>query len=187
MKLEVIKDVIGQPYLVVKYSIENRNYTQIFNLIRKLKYYINDDDNFLNIVNNHTKRDGLCQWHITLFNAIECKQYPELLKLEGFEVNDVNLLGVGTISKDNNHTYYIVCESKELIDLYKSKINKNKYLHITIGFTNKDIFNKPKDVSTLLFDKNIIFEQEKFNDDNNTKLKYLHLSNEELKTYLNNI
>ena len=58
MKLHVIKDILGQPYLVVKYSIEYRNYTQIFNLIRKLKYFFNDDDKFLKIVNNDTITHG---------------------------------------------------------------------------------------------------------------------------------
>lgn len=185
MKLEVITDILGQPYLVLKYSIENRNYSHILNLIRKLKQYINNDDLFFKIVNNHTKRDGLCQWHLTVFNAIECRKNPELLKLEGFKVNNIDLLGVGTISKNNNQTYYIICESKELLDLYKSKINKDKYLHITIGFTNKDISNNPKNISTLIFDKNTKFEQESYYD--NDVLNAIHLSREELKTYFDDI
>ena len=80
---------------------------------------------------------------------MECKKYTHLLDYN-YEINDIQLLNIGTISKHNNITFYIVVKSQELNDLLIKENMKNKHFHITLGFKTKDLFHMPKDETTFI-------------------------------------
>jgi hypothetical protein len=61
-------------------------------------------------------------------------------------IDDLIMEGIGSISKHELTTYYIVCKSNKINDLRKSYNLNEKDLHITIGFTHKDLFHDRKNI-----------------------------------------
>lgn len=59
-------------------------------------------------------------------------------------------IGLGKQAKDSNEVYYAVIKWPEAQELRKEFDLPAKDLHVTIGFWEKDIFNVPKDESTLV-------------------------------------
>jgi hypothetical protein len=67
-----------------------------------------------------------------------------------YEIDDLQMLGVGKAESKGNTSYFIVCESDKL-DAVRTRFELTKQdFHITIGFDKKDVFGVVKDKSSLL-------------------------------------
>ena len=61
-----------------------------------------------------------------------------------YPVEDLDLLGVGMASKNDNTAYFIVCQSDSL-DAIRTRFNLTKQdFHVTLGFDKKDVFSVRK-------------------------------------------
>ena len=61
-----------------------------------------------------------------------------------YEIDDLNMLGVGSAKKETNAAYFIVCESDKL-DAIRIRFGLPKQdFHVTIGFNPKDVFGVRK-------------------------------------------
>ena len=103
---------------------------------------------------NQQRRDHSTH-HMTVVNPLELPKIEpqELKKLERFVGYPVciNIFGIGTIKEDDNETYFLVCQCPETTNMRKMLNLSPQDFHITIGFKTEDIFDQPKDKSTLIF------------------------------------
>jgi hypothetical protein len=142
-----IKDSIGGYFIGLE--ITNSN---IEPYINELKEILGEDD-FKKYSDLQQKRDR-GRYHLTLINAME---YGRLLKEMGidnfinstdlifkYEIDDLKMLGVGTATKNENRSYFIVCQSDKLNSVRKRYGLDDKDLHITLGFLHKDTFGVRK-------------------------------------------
>jgi hypothetical protein len=61
-----------------------------------------------------------------------------------YEIDDLEMLGIGTASKGDNTTYFIVCNSDKL-DAVRTRCELPKFdFHVTLGFNLKDVFSVRK-------------------------------------------
>lgn len=159
MKLEVIRDILGQPYIAIVFSTSRHNNDFIESYLDRLKQYIlrikyNSIETYNKLLENKEKRDGVGHWHITVFNSMECKKNPKLLEYNGYEINTPNICyGIGTIFKEDKQTFYLVIDNNEIDQLLELNNLKKKNLHITLGFEPKDLFHYPKMRSTLIIEE----------------------------------
>lgn len=101
------------------------------------------------------------KYHITIFNAAECAKFPSLLiNATGLLVKDssITFKGIGSISQDDMTTYFIVVYSPVINKLRTDANLPEKDLHITIGFTHKDLFKSRKNEPNLIqFNSSILY------------------------------
>ncbi len=152
MKLKKIYDVLKQPYLAVELHSGDIEFLSLFGMIGELRKHLGDDK-YNAIYENKVKRDGADTWHITVFNSMECKKSPALLRYAELQVDDVKFHGVGKISKEDKNTYFVVAESKVLDTLRRVESLTKNHFHVTLGFDERDLFHQPKDSSTLFIVK----------------------------------
>lgn len=136
-----LKDNLGINYLGVKI-----NQTEIQNFIDQLKNILGDS--FDEYTSNQKKRD-LDGYHITVINPIEYNTLSDEIGMDKFinsldpvlkaNIDDLRLIGIGGVQKNENTSYFIVVKS-ELLDEVRRKYNlPEKDFHITIGFKHKDV------------------------------------------------
>lgn len=154
IKIELDKS--NQPYLVA--DIDN----EIIDLYNEVfKQIVN---NSYNCIENKKKRDN-GKSHITILTAME---YKELIKNNEYKnmINDIVnqkstfiFSEIGSIEKENNNTYYALCENGYLQQFRKNLNLEEKDFHMTIGFDNKDLFHKRKIKNTKICDFTLIWNQ----------------------------
>lgn len=144
MILGIIKDVTGNDYVGIVYpEYFIKPYDLILEVLLSDKGY--SDEKIKTIMENRIKRDGL-NYHITVLPVGVYKEQNINLK-----VGDIEFLGIGTVSANDNETYYLVVKSQTL-DNYRSGLGlKPIDFHITLGFDKKDVFGKRKNESTLIW------------------------------------
>ncbi len=158
-KCEIIQDSKGNEYLAIDVS----------------KEYCSDYINFIiekgliDEVANKNKRDSN-KHHITLINAA---QWGSLRKkgnistiINEFVGKEFEFLsyGIGHATKAENNSYFVILENKQLQLLRTSLSIGKQDFHITLGFKNKDVFGVPKDIKSLVFSLEEIFNlKEKVN------------------------
>jgi hypothetical protein len=150
MKLKYISkinDVIGNEYLAIKYNSEELSFfvnkwISLFDL--KDKSIL---ENVCEMIGNRHRRDGE-EYHMTIINVM---QYATLNNHVMFsKIDDIEYLGIGTASKNNNITYFIIASSKK-IDNFREENGLEKIdLHITVGFKTKDVFGVDKSENSLI-------------------------------------
>jgi hypothetical protein len=145
MKTSIIKDINGSPYIGI--DILKTHYN-MFGLL--MTWAFNNIDNFIFCNDNLLLRNNN-KYHLTLFNVMECNKSTNLLFYNDININDIKLTGIGSISINDMTTYFIVCKSKKLNTIRKNVNFEIKDLHITIGFTKKDLFHDRKN-NTNIFD-----------------------------------
>lgn len=145
--LTYLKDKIGNNYLGIDLPID-----VVEPYLNELKNHLSAE-NFDIFTKNQQNRDH-GQHHITVINVMD---YNKLAKEWGidkfinslepifhYEIDDLEMLGVGTATKETNQTYFVVCNSEKL-DAIRNRFNLPKHdFHITIGFNPKDVFGVPK-------------------------------------------
>ena len=61
-----------------------------------------------------------------------------------YEIDDLEMLGVGKAEAKGNAAYFVVCQSDKL-DALRDRFELPKQdFHITLGFDKKDVFGVPK-------------------------------------------
>ncbi len=142
-----IKDILGNNYLGI--NIPNGS-IQLF--LNELKEEIGEDD-YEVFTENQQKRDH-DDYHITVMNVAEYNKLSNemgmdvftssLEKVLKYEIDDLKLMGIGTATRNENRTYFIVSNSEKL-DVIRNRFELPKQdFHITIGFKHKDVFGVRK-------------------------------------------
>jgi hypothetical protein len=152
MRIEYIKDINGQNYLAIKVKLSN-----IQPFLDRLESELGED--FLLYTGNQIARDG-GKYHITVINVMDYGRLVKSLGMDKFlsglepileyEIDDLDMLGVGKAESKGNTSYFVVCESDKL-DAVRTRFGLPKQdFHITLGFDKKDVFGVTKDKSSLL-------------------------------------
>lgn len=152
MRIEYIKDINGQNYLAIKVELSN-----IQPFLDRLESELGED--FLLYTGNQIARDG-GKYHITVINVMDYGRLVKSLGMDKFlsalesileyEIDDLDMLGVGKAESKGNTSYFVVCESDKL-DAVRTRFGLPKQdFHITLGFDKKDVFGVTKDKSSLL-------------------------------------
>lgn len=147
--LTYLKDTIGNNYVGI-----NIPEAVVEPHLEKLKEILGEED-FQIFTQNQKNRDH-GRYHITVINVMDCNRLSKEMGMANFvksvelafeyPVEDLELLGLGTASKNDNTAYFIVCSSDSL-DAVRTRFNLNKQdFHTTLGFNTKDVFGVPKNV-----------------------------------------
>lgn len=142
-----LKDSIANNYLGIKFEPG-----VIEPFLKELKEVIGEDD--YKIYTDNQQRRDLGQFNM---NIIEVEEYNKLSDEMGidqfinsldlilkYEIDDLKMMGVGTATKNENRSYFIVCKSDKIDAIRKRYELKEKDLHITIGFKWKDVHGVSK-------------------------------------------
>ena len=141
-----LRDTIGNNYLGIKVP---NDVVELF--LDDLKEILGVD--FDVYTENQQNRDH-GDYHITVINTMDYNRLAKEVGVEKFvnslepilnyEIDDLEMLGVGTAAKGDNRTYFIVCNSDKL-DAVRSRFGLgNQDFHTTLGFKDKDVFGVPK-------------------------------------------
>lgn len=94
-------------------------------------------------------RDRGYRYHFTAVNPDEMKRLHSSATEEPLDFK-LKLLGVGRVQEGENEAWFVVCSSPELSAWREKQGLPPKDLHITLGFSPKDIHSQRKDESTLV-------------------------------------
>jgi len=147
--LTYLKDTIGNNYVGINIPED-----VVQPHIEKLKEILGEEDFEIFTQNQKTRDHG--HYHITVINVMDYNRLSKEMGITNFvqslelifkyEIEDLELLGVGTASKNANTAYFIVCQSDSL-DAIRTRFNLTKQdFHITLGFNAKDVFGVSKNV-----------------------------------------
>ncbi|MGL1959614.1 MAG: hypothetical protein OCD00_20240 [Colwellia sp.] len=107
---------------------------------------------------NQATRDHQ-QFHMTIINPYEYQTMDKnkLVEILGESFNHsfikpltIKLLGVGSASKDDKKTYFVVANSDDGQLIRQVLLLKPKDFHVTLGFNPSDIYGVNKDIKTLI-------------------------------------
>ena len=141
--LTYLKDTIGNNYIGIQ--IPSGVVTPFLN---ELKDIIGEDD-FKSYTENQQKRDD-GHYHITVINVIEYNSLSKSMSIDKFvnslepifkyDIDDLKMMGVGTATKNENRSYFVVCQSDNL-EAIRDRYGLPKLdFHTTLGFKFKDVF-----------------------------------------------
>lgn len=147
--ISYLKDSIGNNYIGIK--IEN---SIVSPFLEKLKDIISESEYEI-YINNQQKRDH-GDYHITVINVIEYNRLSKEMGVDKFvnsledvfdtEIDDLQMLGVGAASKNENTAYFVVCKSDKL-NVIRERYSLPEFdFHVTLGFKWKDVFGVRKNV-----------------------------------------
>jgi len=145
--LTYLKDSIGNNYVGV-----NVPTAVVEPHLERLKEILGEEDYQIFTQNQKNRDHG--HYHITVINVMDCNRLSKEMGMVNFvksveltfqyPIEDLEMLGVGTASKNGNKTYFIVCQSDSL-DAVRTRFNLPKHdFHVTLGFNVKDVFGVPK-------------------------------------------
>ena len=145
--LSFVKDSLGNNYLGIK--LESGHIEPFLN---QLKALLSESD-FIEYTKNQSDRDR-GHFHITVINVMDFNRlsgqigYDKFLtnlnEIFKYPIDDLKMLGVGTAHKNENRTYFIVCQSEKLGEI-RSMFNLPQFdFHVTLGFKWKDVFGVRK-------------------------------------------
>lgn len=141
-----LKDTFGKNYIGVDIPI-----AIIESFLIKLESILGSE--FDTYSDNRKNRDG-DHYHITVINVRDFNMLSKKMGMKDFinslelifkyTIDDIEMLGIGKSSNDENTTYYVVCNSFKL-DAIRDRYNLPKHdFHITLGFDKKDVFGVRK-------------------------------------------
>lgn len=147
--LTYLKDTIGNNYVGI-----NIPEAIVQPHLEKIKEILGEEDFEIFTQNQKTRDHG--HYHITVINVMDCNRLSKEMGMANFvksvelafeyPVEDLEMLGVGMASKNDNKAYFIVCSSDSL-DAVRTRFNLSKQdFHVTLGFNTKDVFGVPKNV-----------------------------------------
>ena len=146
-KIEYLKDVLNNNYIGINFHADI-----VVSFLEKMKTLLNDE--YDEYVANQQNRDT-GHYHCTVISPIEL---DKIIKkdinnaniinkiIEDFQIEDFQILGLGSAQKEENKAYFIVCRSAQIQALRQRFEFNEKDLHITIGFKYKDVHNVPKNI-----------------------------------------
>ena len=142
-----LRDVIGNNYLGIDLPT-----TIVQPDLNELREILGDND-YETFTENQIKRDG-GHYHITVVNVVDYNRLSKQMGIDKFvnsldpifkyTIDDLKLLGVGRAQKNENTSFFIVCQSDKL-DAVRERFNLPKQdFHITLGFKWRDVFGVRK-------------------------------------------
>lgn len=145
--IEHVKDAVGQNYLAIK--IDSLELHPFMDHLRSL---LGKEDFDLYTSNQATRDKG--KHHITVINVMEYGRLTKTMGVDKFvealqpvleyEIDDLQMLGVGKAEAKGNTAYFVVCDSDKL-DAVRTRFElPKKDFHVTLGFSLKDVFGVPK-------------------------------------------
>ena len=148
-------DVQGNKYIVIKFDKNTDSELMFF--LKELKTILGDRFNTF-VSNQQTRdlRDGQPHTHhATVINVMELGNVSDTKSIDiamSQPINDFKMIGIGTAIDDKrgNQTFFVVCESKTLDNLRESVGLKPHDFHITLGFSDKDVFGRSKGKDSLI-------------------------------------
>lgn len=100
---------------------------------------------------NQTRRDH-GEFHMTLINPYEYKEVNQN-EIELGKVIDIDLLGLGRVTKGAQQTYFVVVNSK-VAQQQRNQLGLSvKDFHVTLGFKPNDIYGVSKGAESLIREK----------------------------------
>ena len=145
--VEHVKDVTGQNYLAIKIDK-----LEVLPFLDKLRSILGKENYDVYVGNQQTRDHG--SNHITVINVMEYGKLTKAMGMDKFvaalqpvleyEIDDLEMLGVGKAEAKGNAAYFVVCKSDKL-DALRDRFELPKQdFHITLGFSLKDVFGVPK-------------------------------------------
>jgi hypothetical protein len=143
--LSYIKDIAGNNYLGIK--IEKG---LIETYLNELKDILGSE--YETYTNLQQQRDH-GSYHITVINVMDYNKLSKsgidkfinsLESVMKYPIDDLQILGIGTVQKNENRTYFIVCRSEKLKAIRERYDLPEQDFHITLGFKFKDVFGVRK-------------------------------------------
>lgn len=147
MKIQKIKDINNNNYIGIDINPINRdiNGVSLSDILSKFISLI--DDPFNKLINLLNRNNG--KFHITIMNVPEFNRKQDSKSVIGNDINDIIFKGIGSITKDDMVTYFIIVESNMLNSIRQQFDLTQKDFHITIGFSHKDLFNSRKNIPNI--------------------------------------
>ncbi len=113
------------------------------------------DDEYQEFTKHKMLRDG-SKFHITVINVMDYNRLCKDLGIDDFinslepifkyEIDDIRMKGIGTATKGENRTFFIVCKSDKL-EAIRTRFDLPEFdFHITLGFKNKDVHSVRKNM-----------------------------------------
>jgi hypothetical protein len=165
-----IQGVIGNNYLGIDLPI-----TIIQPYLNQLKDILGEKD-YNKFTEQQIRRDN-GHYHITIINTIDYNRLSKEIGMDKFinsldlifkyPIDDIKMMGIGTAQRNDNISYFIVCESDKL-DAVRTRYSLPKHdFHVTLGFFSKDVFGVRKDkVLTIKSNFLKLLKQEFYNKEN---------------------
>jgi hypothetical protein len=145
--IEHVKDINGSNYLAIKIDS-----LEIHSFMDHLRSLLGKEDFDLYTSNQKTRDKGT--HHITVINVMDYSRLTKVMGMDkfvealqpvlGYEIDDIQMLGLGKAEVKGNTAYFVVCDSDKL-DAVRTRFELPKHdFHITLGFNQKDVFGVPK-------------------------------------------
>jgi len=142
-----VKDRLGNNYLGIDIP-----YEIVEPYLTRLEEVIGEENYQIFTKNQQTRDSG--KHHMTVINVMDYNRLSKDMGVDKFinslelvfdyEIDDLEMLGIGTATKDTNTAYFIVCKSDKL-DAIRTRYELPKFdFHVTLGFNPKDVFGVPK-------------------------------------------
>jgi hypothetical protein len=142
-----LKDRLGNNYLGLNIPPD-----VVDPYLNELKSILGEEDFEIYVKNQQTRDGG--KNHLTVINVGEYNRLISDLGMDKFvnslelifnyEIDDLEMRGVGTATKSGSTTYFIVCKSDKL-EAIRSRYDIPKFdFHVTLAFNPKDVFGVPK-------------------------------------------
>ncbi len=145
MKIEYIKDITNNNFLGINIYPEF-----VHSYLERMKTILGDE--FEEYIKYQQDRD-LGKHHCTVFNVSDLNKItkdttkiPLINDLLEVNINDFVPMGLGTIERQGNKTYFIVIRSSQLQEIRKSFNLDEIDFHVTLGFKYKDVNGLRKNV-----------------------------------------
>ncbi len=116
--------------------------------LKHLKTILSPED-YKKYTQNQQKRDS-GKYHVTIVRPDEYKALnKDFSSFIGYPIS-IRCFGIGNIREVDNETYFLVCQSQNAANLRQYLKLPTQNFHVTLGFKEKDIFDRPKDKSSLI-------------------------------------
>ena len=145
--IEHVKDAVGQNYLAIKIDT-----IETLPFLDELRSILGKEDCDLYTSNQEARDKG--EHHITVINVMDYSRLTKAMGLDKFvealqpileyEIDDLQMLGVGKAEAKGNTAYFVVCDSDKLQAVRTRFELPKQDFHITLGFDKKDVFGVPK-------------------------------------------
>ncbi len=117
--------------------------------LRKLEKILSPID-FFEYRLNQKERDHNTH-HITLIPPSEFIEIKDQIEVFIDYPVAIQIYGIGNIKEEGNETFFLVCNCHEASKI-RGELNLTPIdFHITLGFKKTDIFDQPKNKSSLVF------------------------------------
>lgn len=157
MILQFLRDIFDAHYVGIDVELmtPDKNGLTLNDMLERAAI---DIPNFSECNENLLNRNS-GKYHITVFNVVEWNQHkvnPDIIG-STYDSSKFEYKGIGSISKGDMTTYFVVIHSDAINAVRVDAGYPKKELHVTIGFTHKDLFHEPKSVTNVFEIKKILF------------------------------